>query len=270
MSFQLRKIVPIKLKNHFNHLQFLQHRIYSLNFSMNFTEGISDFFVWNKNCKKIDFIAENVRGLVSSKKILVSHNFKFFSKDGNYIETQKFETDDFIKRLTLKPIITDSTYCSFIHYVESDIDLPIFLKKEGMKNINGFCEYNRGSAIYFPGKTSIGGAVHGNFGGISKNLHLNAKQRSTHLYTPIYKFEENSIYDLVFNNPTYRKLIVRIIFNNNNKTKKIEIPSLGTDFVKIKDYTGSIGFQSKLPVCRALIFKNPSPNSQGNFDVFHS
>ena len=29
-------------------------------------------------------------------------------------------------------------------------------------------------------------------------------------------------------------------------------------------------FYSKLPICRALVFKNPTKNSKGNFDVFHS
>ena len=270
MISQYKKIVPIKLKSFFSHLRFRQHRSYSLNFSLNFLDGISDFFVWNKDCEKIDFIAENIRGLVSSKKILVSHNLKFFSKDGKYIETQKFETDEFFKRITLKPIMTESTYCSFIHYVESDINLSKFLNELGVKKTNGFCEYNRGTTIYFPGKTSIGGAVHGNFGGISRNLKTNARQRVDHLYTPCYRFEKYSIYDLVFNNPTSKSLKIKIKFNSNSEENNITIPTLGTKFISVKNYEGSISFQSKLPVCRALIFKNPAPNFEGTFDVFHA
>ena len=56
---------------------------------------------------------------------------------------------------------------------------------------------------------------------------------------------------------------------NIKKIKKIEISSQGTNFVKIKNYNGSFVFQSKLSVRRALIFRNPDPNSQENFEVLN-
>ena len=54
------------------------------------------------------------------------------------------------------------------------------------------------------------------------------------------------------------------------KSYDIEINSLGTNYFRVECYKGSISFQSKLPICRALIFKDPTPNNSGNFDVFHS
>ena len=54
------------------------------------------------------------------------------------------------------------------------------------------------------------------------------------------------------------------------KKYDIEINSMGTKYFRVENYTGSISYQSKLPICRALIFKNPTPNNSGTFDVFHS
>ena len=42
---------------------------------------------------------------------------------------------------------------------------------------------------------------------------------------------------------------------------------MGTKFIRIEDYSGGISFESKLPICRPLIFKNPPPNDEG-FDVY--
>ena len=60
------------------------------------------------------------------------------------------------------------------------------------------------------------------------------------------------------------------LFNNSKGEMILELPSLGTKFFKVKNYTGSISFESNLPICRPLLFKNPAPNFEGNFDVFHS
>ena len=39
-------------------------------------------------------------------------------------------------------------------------------------------------------------------------------------------------------------------------------------FIEIKDFSGGISIESKMPICRPVIFKNPPPNNLG-FDVFH-
>ena len=90
------------------------------------------------------------------------------------------------------------------------------------------------------------------------------------IFTPVYKFQNHNKYDLVFNNPTKSNLKIKIILNELGKNYYLHIPSLGTKFFNLDGYSGSISFESRLPVCRALVFKNPAPNSEGNFDVFHS
>ena len=75
---------------------------------------------------------------------------------------------------------------------------------------------------------------------------------------------------VIFNNPTNSILSINIIFNNSSEETNLVIPSLGTKFLRIKNYYGSLSFESRLPICRALIFKNPTPNDHGTFDVFHS
>ena len=132
-------------------------------------------------------------------------------------------------------------------------------------------EQNRGYSVFYPCSNSSGSIAHGNFGGITKYLKMTAKKTLfRHIYTPIYKFDKLSKYDLVFNNPTSNKLKIKISLNDSMKIHNIEINSMGTKYFRVECYTGSISYQSKLPICRALIFKNPTPNNSGNFDVFHS
>ena len=92
-------------------------------------------------------------------------------------------------------------------------------------------------------------------------------------YTPAYKFESDSIYQLVFNNPTSKTLVVNIVSDINQNymknQKSISIPKLGLRIVEISNFDGTLSFISKLPTCRAIVFKNPSL-SKSNFDVFHS
>ena len=74
----------------------------------------------------------------------------------------------------------------------------------------------------------------------------------------------------MFNNPTKDNIKIKIIKNDLGKNHDLYIPSLGTKFFNLEEYCGSISFESRLPICRALVFKNPAPNFVGNFDVFHS
>ena len=137
--------------------------------------------------------------------------------------------------------------------------------------ILNFSEQNRGYTIYYPFNLDTGSVVHGNFGGISKNLKKSARQTfRKHIYTPIYKFKDDCKYDLVFNNPTPNIIDIKIIFNNCQKVGYLKIPSMGTRNFPINNFEGSVSFISKLPICRALVFKNPTKNLKGNFDVFHS
>lgn len=268
---KIKKFVPLKSRIFFNYLRDFNHNPYRLKALINPPEQISDFFIFDNDCKNVGFIAENVRALLLGNETPVVHKFKFFSKDGKSLGTQSFETKEFFTKITFKPITSEDKYFSFIHYVESSQNLLKIFKDKGIMNSLKLSEQNRGYSIYYPINTTFGSLVHGNFGGITKNLEKMARITFLrHIYTPIYKLEKNSIYDLVFNNPTRKIILIKIIFNNHQKKINLKIPSMGTRFLRVDKYTGSLSFESNFPICRPLIFKNPTPVKKGYFDVFHA
>tara|TARA_B100001248_G_C27337564_1_gene434607 strand:- start:267 stop:1091 length:825 start_codon:yes stop_codon:yes gene_type:complete len=258
------KIFLVFIKN-FNHNQY---SLWAMLFPPN---NLSDFFIMDTDCEKVVFIAENIRSLILGREVNVTHNFKFFSQDGIFLGKQTFKGKEFFNKIKLKTFKTNEKYISFIHYVESDLSFKEIFFEKGINFNFKINEQNRGYSVFYPLKSNTGSVVHGNFGGITKDLKKTAKKTFlSHIYTPIYKFEKHLQYDIVFNNPTKKNLNVEIIFNNSLKKIKLKISPLGTQFLRINNYDGSLSFKSKLPICRALIFKNPTPNSLGNFDVFHS
>tara|TARA_B100001248_G_scaffold238951_1_gene203894 strand:- start:544 stop:1368 length:825 start_codon:yes stop_codon:yes gene_type:complete len=271
LRISIKKIIPSKIKIFLSYLKNINHNSYSLSSMLNPPPNVSDFFVFDTYCDKVVFIAENLRALILGKEINVNHNFKFFSQDGSFLGKKTFRSKDFFKKIILKPINTKGRYISFIHYVESDLSFEDILFEKGINSKLKLNEQNRGYLIFYPNSSLSGSVVHGNFGGITKDLKKTAiKTFLTHVYTPIYKFDNNSIYHLVFNNPTNSILSINIIFNNSLKRINLKIPSLGTKNLSIENYHGSLSFESRLSICRALIFKNPPPSKLGNFDVFHS
>ena len=274
MKSLLKRYLPQESIKFLSYLKNWNHKIYSLRDDINFETNLSDFFIWSNDCCQIEFIAENLRSLITGKKIEVTHNFIFFNEEGEFITSQKYQSSNFFEKIIIESPFqnTKSKYFSFIHFVESKKSLNEIFDNLGLKELNDICEQNRGYTVYYPEENKYSGAVvHGNFGGISKNFLKRAKTNlRKHIYTPIYKFEEGEIYDLVFNNPTNINLFIKIIFNDSNKIIHLNIPSLGTKYFSLSNYSGSISFESKLAICRALIFKNPAPNYKGTFDVFHS
>ena len=232
--------------------------------------NISDFFVWNPHVERIDFIAENIRALFTGENIEVLHCFKFFSHEGDLISEEKHKSNDFFTRITLTGPPDSFFYSSFIHYIEAKRSFHDLVKIYFKKTLF-FGEQNRGYCIYYPNNSLVGSSVHGNFGGIANNgKKLLARKRIFHLYTPAYRFESQNSYDLVFNNPTPSIIDIQIIFNNSEEIHTIQINSLGTRNFKLDNYSGSITFRSKLPVCRPILFKNVKTLKSSNFDVLHS
>jgi len=267
----IKSLLPLKARLFFSYLKNFNHNPYVLKALQNQESSISDFFIFDRDCHRLYFLAENLRALLLGEKLNVKHNFIFFSSQGNFLEKKTFYSDEFFSKIDLGKISNSGKYSSFTHFVESDYDLKDFLNKKQTKISLNLYEQNRGYTIFYPDQESSGAAVHGNFGGINKDLSLTAKSSFlSHIYTPIYKFNKDSIYDLVFNNPTSKKISIKILLNNSFKINYIEINSMGTRYFRLENYTGSISYESKLPICRALIFRNPSPNLSGNFDVFHS
>ncbi len=271
LKILLRKFISLKIKIFVAYLRNINHNPYSLWYMLNPPKNVSDFFVFDSYCNKVVFIAENLRALILGREVYVTHNFIFFSQDGIFLEKQTFKEKDFFSKIIFKSIRGKGKYISFIHYVESDLSFEDIFFEKGINTKFKFSEQNRGYLIFYPMSLSTGSVVHGNFGGISKDLKKTAtKTFLKHIYTPIYKIDNTSKYDLVFNNPTNSSLSINIIFNNSLKRINLKIPSLGTKYLSIDNYDGSLSFESRLSICRALIFKNPTPNKSGTFDVFHS
>ena len=261
--------IPLKVLDYLSYLRNYQHNVYSIN-NLKLKDNISDFFIWSNKCSHIDFIAENLRALIIGEQITVTHNFKFFDEDGKFLDIQEYKTNNYFERIRLNPINLNYNYCSFIHYVDSEISINKIIKQKGC-NAKNIYEQNRGYTIYYPSLDDSGSAVHGNFGGISRNgKKMAITNLRKHVYTPIYKFKKESNYDLVFNNPTNKKIEILLWMNNFTESKKLIIPSLGTRFFHLNNYFGSVSFESKLPICRALLFVNSEQYSKGNFDVLHT
>ena len=244
---------------------------YSLKSSFFSKVSISDFFVWNPQVAKTDFIAENIRALFVGENVEVFHCFKFFSHEGDLLCEEKHKSNDFFSRITLNGPPDSSFYSSFIHYIEAERSIHDLVKIYSNKNLF-FGEQNRGYCIYYPKNSLVGSLVHGNFGGIaSKGRNLLARKRFFRLYTPAYRFESHNSYDLVFNNPTPSRLDIQIILNNNSEAIHIiQINSLGTKNFKLENFSGSVTFRSKMPICRPILFKNVNALKSVNFDVLHS
>ena len=233
-------------------------------------EDISDFFIWSPIFSSVEFIAENTNAIINGKEDHITHIFKFYSPNGDLLNDYKYTTKDYISRIKLDLNIYNKNYkyISFTHFTEPKIVFKVNLQKQGVGDKFKVNKQSRGYTIYYSDNSIIGSVVHGNFGGIAASDNKTAKQRVPFIYTPVYKFDKNSIYDLVINNPTEGNLNIRLYSLSDREIKKIEIPSMGTDYIELKDFSGGISFESKLPMCRPIIFKNPPP-SKNNFDVFH-
>tara|TARA_A100001035_G_scaffold275480_1_gene268930 strand:- start:1423 stop:2226 length:804 start_codon:yes stop_codon:yes gene_type:complete len=227
---------------------------------------ISDFFIWSPIFDKVDFIAENVNGLINGKKEKINHIFNFYSENGSIIKKHVINSDEFFLRIELPKNISSHKYISFVHFAYSEDPLKKHLKNLGLKKNLKVSKQSRGYTIFTPEFSSIGASVHGNLGGIAYENIKTIKQREVFVYTPIYKFNKIDFYDLVFNNPTAKKLDIKVYALTSDLIEEISIEPMGTNFIQISNFKGGINIESKLPICRPIIFKNP--NNKG-FDVFH-
>ncbi len=228
---------------------------------------ISDFFVWSACFDDNIFVAENIYALLKGKKYEVTHIFKFYSPNGKFVKEFEFKSSDYFAKVSLPKSLNKYKYLSFTHFIKSNNTLKNALQNKKINTLK-FATQNRGYTLYSNKNNKIHSAVHGNFGGISYNSTKTAIQRGYFIYTPIYEFKKNFNYDLVFNNPTDKELKIKIIFLGTSRKKEISILSMGTKYLVLKKYQGGISIESKLPICRPLIYKN-SLDSNQNYDVFH-
>lgn len=233
----------------------------------------SDFFIYATNYEENVFIAENIFALLEKKTRYVNHKFRFYNKNGILIKNYTFKSNDLFSKIILPKIYSSEKYLSFTHECLADEEKKLFVIFENNKRY--LSPEHRGYTIYKKTKSSLGNSVHGNFGRIypSEKKVTAAIQRNYFVYTTVYFFEKDCEYHLVFNNPTNNNLNLYIKKNINGELSatigEIDIPEYGTNFIKLVNYSGTISILSKMPICRPLIFKNPSL-SDANFDVFHS
>ena len=182
------------------------------------------------------------------------------------IKIFRYSSNKLFSKILLPKIESKSKYISFTHNSYDKIQNKYL-------NTNLSIQH-RGYTIFHKKKKSLGAIIHGNTGSIApdKSLKSSMVQRNDFfVYTPIYKFSKEEKYDLVFNNPTPSRIDIEIILNKNSETNHIiQINSLGTKSFKLNNFSGSLTFRSKLPICRPMIFKNANELKSGNFDVLHS
>lgn len=267
----MKRLLPTRASQLLGLLKNRSSSPYSLKTALTLPNSVSDFFTWSPHTKKTFFVAENIRALIKGEKVKVTHFLRFYSSDGAFLREDIYSYDDFFCRIEIKGSLDKNHYCSFTHHVQYSEKEDGFFKNFLKDDSKLVCEQNRGYCIYYPNfESSIGSMVHGNFGGISNKSSLFARQRALHLYTPSYVFESHNEYDLVFNNPTDKKLKLSIFYNSINNLVEKNIEPLGTYSLRIVNYTGSLSFESKLPICRPIIFKNPDCRLSYDFDVLHA
>lgn len=272
IQFSIKRLLPKPIYRLIAHICNRKSAPYSLLSNFILPQSVSDFFVWSPYAKEIYFVAENTRALIMGQKVFVMHYFRFYSYDGSFLHEESHKSDEFFCRAQIGAAINSSNYCSFTHHARA-----IFIEQEmlfqsllNQKN-KLVCEQNRGYCIYYPNIAhSLGAAVHGNFGGISNDNILLARQREPHVYTPSYIFYSKNNYDLVFNNPTSHTVVLNILYRSLAKTSELFIQPLGTIKHSITSYSGILSFESLLPICRPIIFKNPDSKLSIDFDVLHS
>ena len=77
---KIKSIVPLKARVVLNYFRNINHNPYSLKALLNNDLNSSDFFVFDRDCSHIGFVAENIRAILLGKPIEVIHNFKFFRR----------------------------------------------------------------------------------------------------------------------------------------------------------------------------------------------
>ena len=270
---KLKKIIGLRGTIYFNHFLRRSFSPTSFKSKINPNDSYSDFFFYSSNLFLNTYRSENTFALILKKPFKVRHKFVFYSRSGELFKEIYIESPDFIISVDFPCFETREKYLSFTHEI-LPLDGNLKLKDIiGQKKLVSF--QNRGYTIFKKEKNSIGSSVHGNFGFICpSNIKMSAarQRRIEFSYTPSYEFEFCSSYDLLFNNPTDKSLKVEIKFKNRNfeiDDFNLQIRPMGTDYVPIKKYQGQISFNSNLPICRPLIFKNPELDLN-NFDVLHS
>ena len=257
--------------------EHIKNRAYSpftLHSKLDRGQSYSDFFVYGTKFLSNIFIAENIFSMMLDEPLMVNHIFRFYDMKGRQNSQHISATSDQFYRVALPSLACNHNYMSFTHHVElihqhfSDSQNDLIARVGRSRGLQ-----HRGYLIYKPKTSSIGSIVHGNFGGImfrkDENICAAAQRKQSYQFTSSYMFSKNDHYHLVFNNPTTQKLHIEVTTHKegNSKGGGLILSPLGTNFLNLTDYEGTLTFKSAMPLCRPTIFKNPDRTT--GFDVFH-
>ena len=256
------------------HIKNRSYSPFNLRSKLDQGKSYSDFFVYGTAFQSNTFIAENIYSMMLDEPLAVHHIFKFYDTKGCEISKHISATSDPFLRVTLPCPTTSDQYISFTHHVKpvqqdlvdahNDL-IARFMQSRGLQH--------RGYLVYKVKRLSIGSIVHGNFGGIAfyedKYTYAAAKRRQTYGFTSAYSFSQDDQYHLVFNNPTGRRLSLRVNSSKQDDFNicELTLPPRGTDFISFTGYKGNLIVKSSMPLCRPIVFKNPGRTT--GFDVFH-
>jgi hypothetical protein len=239
--------------------------------------SVSDLFLWRGDMGGTRFIAENTLALLTAEPIEVIHRLTFFNADGQPFHESETRTTDPYK--TIEPDDIGLGLGTFIHatFYDSDkLSADTRTLLELQRAHRGYCQYRRQ-------KDSVWSSVHGNIGGITstadRNNHshgLLARSRRPFLYTPQYHIRAEQTVTLFFLNPCRKDAAISIFRCRSEKEARpseplqtLQVPSLGVRNVEVTDLEGYVTCQSKLPMCRPIIFIQDAYNHH-HFDVFHT
>jgi hypothetical protein len=105
---------------------------------------------------------------------------------------------------------------------------------------------------------------------------LLARSRRPFLYTPQYHIRAEETVTLFFLNPCPKDAAISISLCGSRKEaspseplQTLQVPSLGVRNFEVTGLDGYVTCQSKLPMCRPIIFVRDAYNHH-HFDVFHT
>ncbi len=70
---KIKSYIPTKLRIVLNYFKNFNNNPYTLRSLVNPYESISDFFVFDKDCSKLVFVAENIRAILLGYEFFVTH-----------------------------------------------------------------------------------------------------------------------------------------------------------------------------------------------------
>jgi hypothetical protein len=235
---------------------------------------VSDFFAFRLDEYETIFIAENNLALFTARPIECKHIFHFIDDSGNACGVFEVNSEDFHYNLAINKSMTGGVMVGgFTHHIKyadnvvSQYDSLLSHFDFQHRGYTGFRKMGQAGFSY----------VHGNFGGLyfdkDENIKSLARLRTKHVYTPQFTIKPNYDYDFIFSNPVNRKIYIKFLLINVERTEILVYKCLAP-FATNKFTFNQLGiendcnisWETNFPVGRCVVFEN----NGDYFDVFHA